>query len=54
MFQEADISLRQKLNQQVDVAVLSHLAPDCGTKHRQFPHLVPPADLGQLGFFHVN
>ena len=52
MFQQADFGFRQKLNQQVNVAVRSHLAPGGGAKHGQFPDLVPSAKLGQLIFLH--
>ena len=52
MFQQADFGFRQKLNQQVNVAVRSHLAPGGGAKHGQFPDLVAPAKIGQLVLLH--
>src|ERR1035437_912256 len=46
---QIDAGIRQKLDKQVDVAVGPHLSAGGGTKQREFPDAVTPAEICQVG-----
>src|SRR5271165_4644290 len=51
---QAHVRLRQKLDQQIDIAIRPHLAPRGRSKQREFPNLVSPAEVGQLGLVNLD
>jgi hypothetical protein len=50
MLHEINPGLWEELDQEIDVAIRSHLAACRRTEHGQFLHLVATADIGDLGF----
>src|SRR5205823_3294228 len=53
MLHQAHFRIRQKLDQEVDIAVRPHFATGGRSKKGEFPNLVSPAEVSQFGLLNL-